>query len=485
MMINNFDLKKASENFYIKKDELYNDILFKDETKGRHVLHRPFRGFTALIIVFSLLLTCCITAYATSPKFRNYINLWFMTDNNNRQESVPEGYTGIYTIKELDNIRNNLNGKYILMNDLTFSDNDFSDTGAYKGGWVPIGDYQKPFCGEFDGNGYTINNLILNTESKYVGLFGEANNPNTIKNDDDTFLNINDVNKPYDGIIKNLGLRGVTANITIKNDQTRFIGSIVAAGKYIIGCFADEVKINVVFYNFQPLDDSVDSDPALPFSKGDIKIGGICGKATVIDSCYANADVTITDEKDYRNLYAINEILYVGGITAISEYAVTSYYCGDILFNKEEYGSGEILGYNSFLPFLMSEARFNNVLQSIKENKKTERDPRMFQPFYLKRQLSQREKDMLFTGTDSSGQYYVLDPSVSIKEIIRLEKILLYAYTEDEVRQGTLDDSIKSGSNYCYTIEKDILNNQNYFEGFDFDNIWIMKNGFPTLRIFI
>ena len=81
-------------------------------------------------------------------------------------DSVPAGYIQISTKEELNNIRNNLNGKYILMNDIVFSDADFEAGGDfYNGGigWLPIGgvfrtwssDYNE-FTGVFDGNGYSI-----------------------------------------------------------------------------------------------------------------------------------------------------------------------------------------------------------------------------------------------------------------------------------------------------------------------------------------
>lgn len=84
------------------------------------------------------------------------------------QTAVPEGYIGIYTAEDLYNIRNNLSGKYILMNDI--------DLSVYEN-WEPIGDYDNRFCGEFDGNGYKVKNLkidIVGEEINFIGLFGSA-----------------------------------------------------------------------------------------------------------------------------------------------------------------------------------------------------------------------------------------------------------------------------------------------------------------------
>ena len=64
--------------------------------------------------------------------------------------SVPDGYTGIYTAEDLNSVRNNLSGKYILMNDINLSS---------WGEWTPIGTDRAPFTGVFDGNGWSITDM--------------------------------------------------------------------------------------------------------------------------------------------------------------------------------------------------------------------------------------------------------------------------------------------------------------------------------------
>ncbi len=85
-------------------------------------------------------------------------------------------YVPIYTKEDLDAIRNDLGGTYRLMNDITFTAEDFSQTGAfynYGQAWRPIGyDSTHAFTGVFDGNGHTIRGLRVNTEKTYAGLFG-------------------------------------------------------------------------------------------------------------------------------------------------------------------------------------------------------------------------------------------------------------------------------------------------------------------------
>ena len=55
-------------------------------------------------------------------------------------------------------------------------DADIDFSGGLSQQFVSIGKYYngqyKPFQGTFDGNGYTISNLMINSSSQYVGLFG-------------------------------------------------------------------------------------------------------------------------------------------------------------------------------------------------------------------------------------------------------------------------------------------------------------------------
>ena len=67
------------------------------------------------------------------------------------QDDIPEGYTPVYTAEDLDNIRNNLSGKYILMNDIDLSPYENRE---------PIGTADAPFTGKFDGNGFEIINFL-------------------------------------------------------------------------------------------------------------------------------------------------------------------------------------------------------------------------------------------------------------------------------------------------------------------------------------
>lgn len=89
-------------------------------------------------------------------------------------ERVPIGYKGIYNVENLNTIRNDLDGKYILMSDIDLSS-------IIK--WEPIGNTENPFTGELNGNGYSIKNLTVKTNAENddnltnecIGIFGATN----------------------------------------------------------------------------------------------------------------------------------------------------------------------------------------------------------------------------------------------------------------------------------------------------------------------
>jgi hypothetical protein len=88
---------------------------------------------------------------------------------------------------DLDAVRNNLDGDYILMNDLdsiTAGYEELASPTANEGaGWQPIGTFDNPFTGTFDGQGYEICDLFINRPSdSYVALFGCVGDGGVVKN---------------------------------------------------------------------------------------------------------------------------------------------------------------------------------------------------------------------------------------------------------------------------------------------------------------
>lgn len=86
----------------------------------------------------------------------------------------------ITTCVELQAMQNELSGDFILANDIDCNDEGTeNDASTWNGGqgFIPVGDDDAPFTGTFDGQGYHISGLIINSSSYDVpvGLFGSTN----------------------------------------------------------------------------------------------------------------------------------------------------------------------------------------------------------------------------------------------------------------------------------------------------------------------
>lgn len=142
------------------------------------------------------------------------------------EEGVPDGYTPIHNINELNDIRNNLNGKYILMNDIDMTE-DTAPGGKWDingTGWQPIGDESHLFRGVFDGNGHSIIGMNIHGDPDYfyIGLFGYINT----------------------GSVSRLGMKNVNINLSLKKRPYYggvSCGSIVGDVYFgsISNCFAE------------------------------------------------------------------------------------------------------------------------------------------------------------------------------------------------------------------------------------------------------
>ncbi len=125
---------------------------------------------------------------------------------------TPENPYQITNWTQLNATRNNLTASYLLMNNLSAEDGDYSGLGS---DWMPIGDSGMPFSGNFNGNGKTISNLTIPRgttnvpANKYLGLFGYVSGGN--------IYNINMVNVTITGYAYVGGLVGWQSSSNITN----------------------------------------------------------------------------------------------------------------------------------------------------------------------------------------------------------------------------------------------------------------------------
>ena len=184
----------------------------------------------------------------------------------------------ITTPEHLFNIRENADGQYYfkLGNDINLKDELDEDKG-----WEPIGNLSNPFCGELDGNGYSIINLFIDRQDEeYVGLFGYAVDT-TIKNLNIVLTQQGIVGGDYvgglfgyieEGSIENCSLMGTLSATAITFDSG--LGGLVGAAKNveINNCYFEGNLLGVIDY-----------------------AGGLVGFAqdVLLENCYTKATIDV------------------------------------------------------------------------------------------------------------------------------------------------------------------------------------------------
>ena len=172
------------------------------------------------------------------------------------------------------------NRYYILNNDLDMQGYDFS----------PIGTYQKPFCGIFNGNGHTIKNLAIRSDKSDIGMFGSTLNAKI------TNLKIKDIN--IEGNNNVGGLIGNAAKTNVSNCEIDGLIKGVAGIGGFIGT-GEFNTLDTVFFSGEIADIMGDSKGGL-FSESSREaekigyIGGILGldNGSSIKGAFFNGKIT-------------------------------------------------------------------------------------------------------------------------------------------------------------------------------------------------
>jgi len=141
--------------------------------------------------------------------------------------------------------------------------------------WTPIGTSEHPFMGTFDGQGYTIRNLHVNTTAVAAGLFG--------------FVGAG-------GVVKDVNIDSSTGTISITGDhgvETLCLGAVVGhnAGQ-VVGC-SNAMPVSGASYDHA-------------------RVGGIVGTNTgSIENCY-----------NLGTVYTSLSNVYIGGLVGYNGGAV-------------------------------------------------------------------------------------------------------------------------------------------------------------------
>lgn len=258
-----------------------------------------------------------------------------------------ENYLEITTVEELKAIE--MNKSYILMNDLDLQNEE----------WVPLGTYNQPFLGNFDGNGFEISNMTITQEFIYTGLFGYV--------EGEIFdLTIKDFSISYttdkitfagglagnsSGDVSNVILNG-TINIT-NDDSSTYAGLLL--GQSSENSYAGNIS------NFLPnnINNNQANGSVTVVSERIAFVGGLIGKTfnSKVSENFVQSTIDVTSLEDMVNVGGLIGHNY-GGITAgyeierkakditVSNNIAFSQITAESLLNNGYIGG--LIGYNNF-----------------------------------------------------------------------------------------------------------------------------------------
>ena len=174
---------------------------------------------------------------------------------------------------DLDNVRNDLTGDYVLVNDLDENTDGYAGIGD---DFDPIGDGSNVFTGTFDGQGHVISDLIIDKSTDRVSLFARLDDPGAT--------------------ISDLGVVGDVTNHSTDSYTAGLVGQIFSDG-IIENCFVsvdvssngDDVAGLVGSNN-----GSIKNCYVLGNVNGDEDVGGMCGRnpSGTIETSYSAASVS-------------------------------------------------------------------------------------------------------------------------------------------------------------------------------------------------
>jgi hypothetical protein len=215
---------------------------------------------------------------------------------------------------ELNDVRNDLSGKYILLNDINLTSETLDDSE----GWNPIGDDFNAFKGIFNGNRYAIRNLWIDRSTDYVGLFGYTDNAK-IKN-----LGV-EINSSKGGVKGQEYVGGIAGYVYYGSSVTDSYSTGNVSGTNQVGGIAGYV------YNSSSITNS--------YSTGNISatgdyVGGIAGRV--------ESSSIITNSYSTGNVSGTNRVGGIAGRVAYSSSITNSYSTGNVSGTNQV---GGIAGY--------------------------------------------------------------------------------------------------------------------------------------------
>ena len=271
----------------------------------------------------------------------------------------------------LHNVRDYLSACFILINDLDSSTAGYQALAgsiANEGkGWQPIGTYDNPFTGSFDGQGYEIRDLFIDRPVEvFVGLFGVVYEGGVIQ--DISVVNITVTG--YDKVGGLVGGNAGTINTCYSTGSmtgNTYTGGMVGGSRngtisdsYATGNVTGSKWIGGLVGSMNETT-MVSNSYATGSVTGDYYAGGLVGASAncTVSNCYATGTVTgsinvgglmgvMIETTVVSNSYAtgsVNGDLSVGGLVgAFGDSTVSNCYATGTVTGANEVGG--LVGYN-------------------------------------------------------------------------------------------------------------------------------------------
>lgn len=202
----------------------------------------------------------------------------------------------------------------VLTKNITINENVLDENGSLNGNgsgleqWTPIGSYgirgEEAYIGTFDGNGYTISGLYVDSDAQYVGLFGCVGRNGKIQNVGvvDSYISATGDKVCVGGVC------GYNYEGTIENCYNT--GTVTGSGINVGGVCGGNSWNIINCYNTGKV--STTDDRAC--------VGGVCGYNTKnIKNCYNTGKISVTIHRSFvggvcgMNFGGINNCYFLTG----------------------------------------------------------------------------------------------------------------------------------------------------------------------------
>ena len=372
--------------------------------KNTEKVHTKFKKRKLLVsLIAASLAVIMVSAAAASSLVWGWLPFPF-TRNSYQLTEVPEGYVGIYTEADLDLIRNDPDGNFILMEDI--------DLGGKE--HTPIGDYLTPFDGKFNGNGHVISNFTITASGaaiweavseeelqarydaqqkklnsgKYMidvfnlpaysifgldGRFDERYDNKMYEEDYDMqyISTVGFFGNAGNATIMGLGVENAT--VTVTDADYAAVGVIAGRAGYLSACYVKDSTVTVgantadveAYANGREMDifEYMTEGPTLSISACErvysVSAGLLAGEVFAIDSCYTdgtlNASGIGSDNIDYSTLSA-------GSLAGYGGSAVSSYATATVNIEGNVFRSDGLLGKTCLTPLIVPTLVFESLV---------------------------------------------------------------------------------------------------------------------------